>query len=390
MRTMRKNVTANLLFGFAIFLLLVVAVPLILWLVQPKEKLDIFILDKTVPTKSRKEHSSFHWLLTYNKVSNSKGELYKITDYYGFFPESYSKSDFDFKSLSIADVNSISDSIDMAYYTDLYGVYYNNWYRKNSPQVSPKQKVYGGLNHNDYLLLKELKKKKKTIVTEFILLDKPTSDLVRKKTENLFDFYWEGWVGRCFSSLDTTENRDFPTWITQLYKQQNKGEWPFTKAGIVLVHKFGKVVVLEESKHLNHPCLSIETNETFQNKYKLPAKLNYCYWFDIVSTGETNTIAAKFNIDANSKGDSLLNRYSLKSSFPAVLAHEKEYRFYYFAGDFADNPVVKETAYFKGVETIERLINSDRSCSRRNFFWEYYIPLMEGIMENAKNQNPDN
>jgi hypothetical protein len=384
---MRKNITANLLFGFAIFLLLVVAIPFILWLVQPKEKLDIFLLDKTVPTKSRMEHSSFHWLLTYNKISDSKGELYKITDYYGFFPENYNKKDFDFKSITIADVNSISDSIDMAYYTDLYGVYYNNWYKKNSPQVSPKQKVYGGLNHNDYLLLKELKKNNKTIVTEFILLDKPTSDLVRKKTENLFDFYWEGWVGRCFNSLDTADNRDFPGWITRLYKQQNKGKWPFKNAGIVLVHKYGKVVVLENGNHLNHPCLQIETSEDFQNKYELPAKLNYCYWFDIVSTGETNTVSATFNIDANSKGDSLLNRYSLNSNFPAILSHEKDYRFYYFAGDFADNPIVKQTAYFKGVKTIERLINSDRSCSRRNFFWEYYIPLMQGIMENTEKTN---
>jgi hypothetical protein len=385
---MKKNLTANLLFGFAIFLILVVAIPFLLWLVQPKEQLDVFILDKTVPTKARREHSSFHWLLTYNKISNSKDKLYSISDYYGFFPETHNKKDFDFKSITIADVNSLSDSIDLAYYTDLYGVYYNNWYKKNSPQVSPKQKVYGGLNHNDYLLLKELKKKQKTIVTEFILLDKPTSDLVRKKTENLFDFYWEGWVGRCFNSLDTNKNRDFPTWIINLYKEQNNGKWPFSKAGIVFVHKFGKVVVLEEDNHLNHPCLEIETSESFREKYRLPAKLNYCYWFDIVSTGETNKVSASFNIDANQKGDSILNRYSLNPSFPAILSHEKDYRFYYFAGDFADNPIVKETAYFKGVKTIERWLNSDRKCERTNFFWEYYLPLMEGIIENTNKSNP--
>jgi len=382
---MRKNLTVNVLFGIAIFLLIVIITSFVLWWVQPKKKIDIFLLDKTVPTKSRKEHRSFHWLLTYNKITDSKGDLYKITDYFGFFPESSQRKDFDFKSLTIADVNIISDSIDLAYYTDLYGVYYNNWYGKNSPQVSPKQKVYGGLNQNDYLLLKKLKNKQKTIITEFSLLNKPTSDLVRKKTENLFDFYWEGWIGRYYNNLDTTVNRNFPSWITRLYKQQNKDKWPFKGAGIILIHKYGKVIVLEADKHLNHACTKIETSNDFVEKYNLPSKINYTNWFDVISSGETNSIAAEFNLNVNAKGDSILERYGLNSTFPAIVSHEKNYRFYYFAGDFADNPVVKETAYFKGVKTIERWLNNDKTCNRTNFYWDYYIPLIEGIIKETKN-----
>ena len=285
--------------------------------------------------------------------------------------------------MNIADVRSISDSIDLAYYTDLYGVYYDNRYGKRSPHISPEQKVYGGLNQNDYLLLKALKEKHKTIVTEFILLDKPTSDLVRQKTENLFDLYWEGWVGKYFHSLDASKNRDFPEWIINLYKKQNNNTWPFKKDGVVLVHKYGKVLVLESDTHLNHPCPVIQTTENFQEKYQLPAKINYSNWFDVVSTGTTNTLGASFQLQTTEKGDSLLTKYNLNPSFPAIVHHSGSYNFFYFAGDFADNPVVKQTAYFKGVKTIERWINSDRSCNRVNFFWDYYIPLMEGIIDST-------
>ena len=215
-------------------------------------------------------------------------------------------------------------------------------------------------------------------------MDKPTSDLVRKKTENLFDFYWEGWVGRSFKSLDTTETRDFPSWIVELYMEQNDGKWPFSNAGIILVHKFGKVVVLEYDKHLNHPCLRLTSSSSFMKRYNLPKQVNYNYWFDLVSTGESNKVSAEFSIDANMKGDSILQRYNLKSTFPAILSHEEDYRFFYFAGDFADNPIVTQTAYFKGVKTIERWLNSNYTCNRTNFFWDYYIPLMEGIMQKAK------
>ena len=56
-------------------------------------------------------------------------------------------------------------------------------------------------------------------------------------------------------------------------------------------------------------------------------------------------------------------------------------RFFYFGGDFADNPIPHYGVYFEWMETFDYFYYNNRDLSdRRKFFWRYYRPFMTQIM----------
>lgn len=365
-------------------LLVAVLISFLVWVLKPSHTLEVFILDKTVPTQERWEHKSFHWMLNHEKYVRQDKSLYDLKeDYYGFFPIQPEKQQFDFRSLSLRDVETISDKVDVAYYVDTYGVYYNDWYTENGPDVSGDQKVYGGLNQNDYLLLKALKEKGKTILTEFVLLDKSASGLVRKKTEDLLHLRWDGWIGKYFPSLQAGS---CPTWIVELYKSQNQGNWPFTGSGVALIHKYGKVVILDNNKHLKSAMPVIHTKSRMAKQYNLPDTIPYTNWFDIIQTDSTGQVLATFKLNTTASGDSILDNYRMKTDFPAVIHHGGGYRFYYFAGDFSHNHISTTTSYFEGAQLIDFLFYGQDHRSSSYFFWKYYRPLIRGILKETRQQ----
>lgn len=384
---MRNTKIARIVAGIFAVVFLLILVSFLLWFFKPKKTVEVFILDKTVPTKERNEHKSFYWVLNNNRYVKSNHDRYKLKeDYYGFFPTNPEKQQFDFRSISIDEVNQISSNADIAYYADTYGVYYNDWYQNTESKTKTEQKVYGDLNQNDYLLLKSLIEKEKTIVTEFVLLNKTTSPEIRKKTEELLKFSWEGWIGRYFHSLDFEQNPDFPKWIIDLYEEQNGAKWDFKHSGIVLIHRYGKVVVLDASKHLTQDVPEIHTQKRFAEKFDLPLTLEYPYWFDIVTTNPPNETVANFELSTTPLGDSLLANYDVNAKFPAIINYSGSYNLYYFAGDFCQNPIDTRISYFSGIQLIDFLFYSDDKADRAKFFWKYYIPLMKGILEDTSSE----
>lgn len=119
--------------------------------------------------------------------------------------------------------------------------------------------------------------------------------------------------------------------------------------------------------------------------YNLPEKVYYPYWFDIVTTGSENDVVSEFKLNTTLEGDSILNEYRLEETFPAVLSHTENYRFYYFAGDFADNTIKTSLAYFSGVQLVGQVFNSKKDANSRQFFWKYYNPLIKNILNTASN-----
>lgn len=377
-----KKITV-LILSFFLLLIVLSGVSMLLWGVKPKKELDVFVLDKTVPTKERRKHKSLFWVLNHEKFVKPNQKPYKLSeDYFGFYPLSSEKEEFTFKSLAMTDLKPLAESVDVAYYTDTYGVYYKDWYSNKSPKLKPRQKVYGGLNHTDYLFLKELKEKGKTIITEFVMLGEPTSDLVRTKTEILFDIQWKGWIGKYFHTLDTvqTGQKAVPDWIVKLYMNRHNERWEFTEGGLVLVHKYGKVLVLEDTKELKGTALNLITSESFQEKYQLPEKLEYYNWFDIVLNTGDNEIPAHFKLNVTPKGDSLLTDNGLEPVFPAIIHKQSDYKFFYFAGDFSDNPIATWSYYFQGVRTLKPFLGNRKNNSSGSFFWNYYVPLVDKIL----------
>ncbi len=360
----------------------ILAISFAFWHFQDKKSLNVYILDKTVLDHKYAEHKSFTWILNYNRITKPDGSYYSSSkDYYGFVPEKLSEpKKYSIRSLRLYEILSFSDDIDMLYYTDSYGVTHEDWHNR-PPEKLHSSVLYGGINQNDYLLLAEMRRKNKLIISEFNMLGSPTSELIRNKTENLFDFYWTGWTGCYFKSLNVV-NPNLPKWVVKLYEEKNKKAWAFNGQGIILIHEAGDIVILENKKHLNYPCPRIIASAEAREKYKLPDYQNYSFWFDIINPGKVNTTVADYKIDLTTEGKKLLNDAAIPLVFPAVIEHTKNYKFYYFAGDFSDRKILFASSRFKGAASIAKMFSLKNSYSKNSFFWRFYMPLVENIMEN--------
>lgn len=396
---MRKRIIVAII----VFILLT---PLWMWLawhLWPSRKLDIFILDKTVLTKSCDEHRSLNWVLTNEKFVKPDNSLYRTErDYYGFFPledELYGINDL--QGYSEEKLEELSRKTDALYYTDIYGIYYNDWYLKKDTAQGRDERVlkifkdifgkkaslerspliYGGLHKEDYRLLEKMKEKNKLVLAEFNLLASPSNLHLRNKVEKLFNLKWARWTGRYFISLDTLENLEIPSWVIKLYREQHNDTWPFSKAGVVMVHEDETIAILEEETHLEEDVPVIHTFSDAQEKYGLPEKVIYPFWFDITYTSGKDVISY-YELKTNQKGDSVLNRHKIPKRFPAAMAHTGDYTFYYFSGDFCDNPIkINYMARLKGIKSLRYFLYDKGDKSDRNrFFWLYYNRLTSTIL----------
>jgi hypothetical protein len=355
------------------------------WVFTPKRKLVFAIVDKTVLNQKGQEHVSLTWVLNNQRLTKTPTKKYLTNnDYFGFFPGPDKK--FKIKGLerfSSEQLNKLSADVDATYFTDTYGVYKNEWYaQKNVNEHSDI--IYGGMSEQDLEFLEDMKARHKLIIAEFNTIESPTTEDNRVKFEYLFGLHWSNWSARYFESLDSVKNKEIPKWLTRAYMEQHDKKWPFHKAGIAFVSNSGQVVVLGEGTYLSDPMPYILTAGYGQKVLSLPAKIKYPYWFDIIMPDLTvNHVISRFDISVNAKGKAELAQYGIPATFPAILMHNSsDYRFYYFSGDFCDNPVGMGSSYFKGVGAFKWLFyNSDDDSERGSFFWEFYRPMMTAILE---------
>jgi hypothetical protein len=371
----------------AIVLAVIIALPvinLIRWTFQSKKPMDIILVDKTVPTLEREKHKSFDWIITnerFVKKENKSSYSYK-KDYYGFIPtrplreKLWLRNDY-----RLTDLINLAEKNDAVYFADTYGVFFNDWY-KGINRSRKSRKMYGGLNNNDYLLIKEMKDRNKLIIMEYNSFDYPTAQFESVRTQEKLGIVFGGWTGKYFSSLDTT-SADFPIWMTAMYRKQYKMPWNFTKSGIVIL-KEKVIVVLEEGVHLKNAMPHILTDSAYTRKYGVPSSVAFDKWFDIIDPLKNNVVS-KFNIETTALGDTLLLNNGLSNEFPAVVQEPVTQRIYYFSGDFANANIPVWTSRFKGVDKLKGLLYSDKPDDTRRFFWLYYKPLIKGIFTDYYN-----
>lgn len=355
------------------------------WFLTPKTKLVAAIIDKTVLTKAGQEHSSFYWILNQERYSKTSKKSYSINrDYYGFFPLEDEK--FKIKGLerfSDNQINRLSMDADLVYFTDTYGIYNNEWYQKKNINERSGM-LYGGLSANDVELARLMKAGRKLIIAEFNTIGDPTDSTARAGFEKEFAIKWTGWTARYFENLDTTVNMELPQWLINSYKKQHHNQWPFKKSGIAFVSNDDRVAILEDSVHLSNPMPYIQTNAQGQKELGLPSEIKYPFWFDIIEYDtKVNQSAANFKISLNDRGLAELKKQGIPAVFPAITYHKgDDYLFYYFSGDFCDNPISINTSYFKGIGYFKWIFYDDRNpMERHSFFWNYYRPLMSAILK---------
>lgn len=352
------------------------------WYLTPKTELALTVVDKTVLNQEYEEHASLFWLLNYKKYAHPlTGNRYDPEkDYYGFFPKKLKK--YEIKGLSQlteSQLDSVVAKSTHLYFTDTYGIYSLEWY-KSDQATERSELIYGGLTKKDVYALRAAKNAGKTIITEFNCIGSPTASTERKAFEALFGLKWTGWIGRFVDNLDTLENLEIPGWMKRGYVAQH-GNWPFKKSGVVLVNQNDRIEILEEAQELTFSVPVIYTNPAFQQRIPLPDTMPYPFWFDIMEAHSVQ-VEAEYKLATTPRGDSLLQGLGLRSTFPAILSHDSsDYRFYYFAGDYADNPIQFKRSYFRGIRFFrEFFYDPTEPTDRHYFFWEYYLPMMDYLL----------
>lgn len=372
-----------------IIILIFLATPLwmrLAWEIGSKKALNLLMVDKTVMNANSFKHRSVNWILDYEKYTKSNGSFYDISkDYYGFFPgdnEKYVIHDFD--KMNEPDLDSVASVYDMVYFTDTYGIIGNEWYEHRDVHET-SESIYGGLSEKDILLLKKMKERNKPILTEFNTIGYPTPESVRKNFEEMFGLEWTGWMARYISSLDTVNNPDLPKWIVKKWKDTHSGWWNFHKEGIIFMHESGKLVILEKDKDLTDAIPKIFTDKGYQSDYGVPGVMIYPYWIDIVvNKNASNAIVSKYVIETTKSGEDILRSNGIPKIFPAIINHKVGYTFYYFCGDFADNPTKFRFAKLDGITGLKFLMyNAVDITDRNRFFWEFYLPMMQTILKDT-------
>jgi hypothetical protein len=370
-----------------IILVVIIALPLInmiRWNFQAKKPIDIILVDKTVPTLERENHKSFDWILTnerFVKKGNKSSYSYK-NDYYGFIPKRPLKEKkWDKNEYRVKDVIDLADNHDALYITDAYGVFFNDWY-KGINRSRKSRKIYGSLNNIDNLLINEMKKRNKLIIMEYNSFDYPTVQFESERAQEKLGITFSGWTGKYFSSLDTT-NREFPIWMTGMYRKQYNKPWTFKKRGIVFLQEKA-IIVLEEGTHLKNAMPHIVTESPNTEKYGVTGSVAFDKWFDIIDPLANKTIS-KFRLETTPAGDTLLNENNLSGEFPAVIQDPVTNRIFYFSGDFANGNIPFWTSRLKGISKLKGVLYSDKPDDTRRFFWLYYRPLINGIFTDYYN-----
>lgn len=356
------------------------------WYLMPKRQLVVAIVDKTVLRPDGQEHISLTWILNHERFTKTKYDGYTIEqDYFGFFP--LENQQYRIKGLerfTDQQLAQLSRDADLAYYTDTYGIYRQEWFQTGK-EAERSGIIYGGMSRNDAHFLSLMKQNHKLVMAEFNDINSPTDPGVRNKFESTFGLHWTGWIGRFFDSLDTTVNQELPPWMVRNYKRQHNGQWPFTKSGLVYVSENDTVVVLEEDTHLARRVPQMLASATGQSKFNLPARIRYTYWFDVLTyDARINEEIATYEVYPTARGRRELARYGLPTRFPAILMHDApDYAFYYFAGDFCDNPVSMSSAYFRGIEWLSPVSYlTEGLTERKGFFWRVYRPMVTRILDN--------
>jgi hypothetical protein len=361
-----------------IMLLAVIFSPIITWFFIPDKKIEVTILDKTVPQDNYREHKGLIWLLNSNKYVKNDGLAYSLLDYYGFFPginQTYSIRKFPVKL----------NETDLIYIADTYGVYTQDFYSKSKNAEGERSElIYGGTKPEEVATILTTinnSNKYKTLVVEFNSLATPTAKQVSSKLSDAIGVEWTGWIGRRFTDLRKS-NEEIPKWVFRNYEKQYARKWEFKGKGYVLVKNDDTIVILEQ-KDLDSPEFWFEFTLAGTNLFNLNNNVGYYYWFDIVKAKSNSTILANYRFNLNKTGVEKLHKFSLPDLFPAiVLKTSITYSSYYFAGDFADKNNFPTFYQAFGLTKINALM-VPKFENEDSFFWKVYSPVMEKIFSDV-------
>lgn len=351
--------------------------PRILWEVSKSKDLNVFIVDKTVPDETYREHKSLVWILNNQKYVKSEGKSsyeYK-NDYYGFFPKAN-------KEYEISDKLDIPTNTNLIYIADTYGVYTEEYYG-DSKKGNKSERIYGGITLDEVNIIKKAVYNGSDLVAEFNTFGSPTDNDTKETLYDLLGLNWTGWKGRYFEKLD--KGIEVPNWAVSSYESKEGEKWNFTGYGFVFVDENEEVIVLTKEE-IEETGIKFSFTEEGGKEFGENKAYKYMYWFDIIEPINNSQVLAKYDLKLSKSGQSKLVEENIPLSFPAVVKNKLNTSdIYYFAGDYVDYTQIPKSykkAFYKNFMKFFAI--DDES----NFYWKAYIPMMEKILENcSKDKN---
>ncbi|HYW96123.1 MAG TPA: hypothetical protein VE870_11080 [Bacteroidales bacterium] len=362
--------------------LIIVAVIVILpflgrffWLLQKGKKMEIMIINKTVPRNSHNEVKALNWVLNYNKILKTDNTRYRFEkDYYGYHPDAPAE-EWKIRAFRMADLPSLQEKYSAVIFLDNQGVSLT----RQAKEIAPK--YYGGFNQNDYFLLMNMLNAGKLIVAEYNFFSDPTEALVRYNTEQMLDIHCLGWRGKRFSDLSAAKIRKEinPDWIDH-YKEYYGEIWDFRGPGLILLNeRQNRIIVLPHDEFMDRDYPDVVTDEKYAHTLNVPDKTAFGGWFAIVYHGE-NEVISTFDLNLNDKGKEIMMKNGLNCNFPAVIK-SVNHPFYYVAGDFSKENVHMVWSRVKIINTVLRAVESRMTDKPGLFFQTYYVPFMSAVLE---------
>lgn len=361
-----------------VIVILLIAIPIILWFLSPTKPLNMAIIDKTVPNDTYREHLGLNWVLNYLKYEHDGNQFNEKKDYFGTIPDEKSNT---VKTKALPTDYSKYDAI---YIADTYGVYEDD-FKDNTQRLGARtNKITGGLEEKEWnaIMNRLVSDEKSLLIAEYNSIASPTTVDVRNNVLDYLEIDWTGWVGRYFDELDYQKNQEIPQWIVDEFK----GDWPYKGGGFVLVNDFTyDVIVLELDKHVNKEGIRLKFTETGQSFFDVSSNPKYEYWFDIVTANNQDNVLANYEWNLTKEGESLLKEKNIPLSFAAVIKNErKSATNYYFAGDFNDVSKVPSFSEMKGLASVYKVA---QKYSADAFYWSAYVPMMKKILSDFENKS---
>ena len=353
---------------------------------RPKRRVDLCVLDKTVPFRNWFEHRSLYWLLDHRNVVKADGTGYALErDYLGAYPPEIAGDPPErTRDLTAGDVQGA----DLIYLADSYGVYRDDLASKErmAAALERSPKIYGGLTLDEARAAVGGLDSGKTLIAEFNTLGSPTGEDARKTLEAALGVRWTRWIGRYFADLDDVA--EVPQWMRDDYEREWKRPWRFEGPGYVLMQDDAHCEVLRVGFEAKTIGLTIERERPVDASLANAADgVPYPYWFDIVIDAPDTKRLASFAWHLESEGRERLKARGLPERFPAVtrrISAEGGVA-WYFAGDFADNPMDPRPVGFLGYPGFRRFVEGIRRVpSETAFYWRFYVPMMESILNVAE------
>jgi hypothetical protein len=353
------------------------------YVMRPARRIDIVVIDKTVPYVNRLEHRSLFWLLRHMKIDRPGGGRYETDrDYLGAFP---GPRPGDPPEHTTELTTERAKRADLVYFADTYGVYRDDLLSgplmKAALERSPK--IYGGLEQAEAAAAADSLEAGRTLIVEFNTLASPTESGPRETMENVLGVHWTGWIGRFFTRLD--DRGEVPEWMRRDYEREWKKPWEFSGPGYVLMQGDEHCEVLRTGQEVRGVGLRIEKNlppdPLLEDAWDA---VPYPYWFDIVEARPGTKILASYQWHTYPPGDARLEARHLPKRFVAITRRlgVRGGRAYYFAGDFADNPMLDAPVPFAGFPTIRRWMEAGKLYpSESAFYWTFYVPMMTRLLD---------